>query len=366
MTFLNVAMLAGLAAVAIPVIIHLLNKQRATVVDWGAMRFLMESMTSRSRRILIEEIILMCLRCLAVALVVLAVARPFLPVSTSVPWVLVLPAALVAVMLFGMAGAMWSIPHMRWILLAAAVLLLTVAGLASLSEYYSQGKKWTLAGGERDVAIVIDGSASMMVPIDGKTNFERAVEEAKAVVDALKPADTVSIILAGAVPRPILPNPTTNRLDAAEVLRKATPTGGSMRVLESLVAANASLAEGSNPAKKIVLLTDGQAIGWDIRNDARWEFLAAGMKEFSIAPQILCRALPLPKSLRNAAVGDIKFSRKVIGPDRPVRIDVSVVNSGTPVAGKRRAPGRRCEQGPAGYRRDSPRRHRDRPLRSPV
>lgn len=72
MTFLNWAMLAGLAAVAIPILIHLLNRQKATLVDWGAMRFLLESLTSRSRRILIEEIILMVLRCLVVALLVMA------------------------------------------------------------------------------------------------------------------------------------------------------------------------------------------------------------------------------------------------------------------------------------------------------
>ena len=47
MTFLNWAMLAGMAVVAIPIIIHLLNRRRATVVDWGAMRFLLDSLTSR-------------------------------------------------------------------------------------------------------------------------------------------------------------------------------------------------------------------------------------------------------------------------------------------------------------------------------
>ncbi|MBE3123447.1 MAG: BatA domain-containing protein, partial [Planctomycetes bacterium] len=85
MIFRNLIMLAGLAAVAIPILIHLLNRQRATLVDWGAMRFLMESLTSRSRRILIEEIILMALRCLVVALLVLAMARPFLPSRTTIP-----------------------------------------------------------------------------------------------------------------------------------------------------------------------------------------------------------------------------------------------------------------------------------------
>ena len=37
---LNAAMLAGLAGVAMPVVIHLLNRRRDPVVDWGAMQFL--------------------------------------------------------------------------------------------------------------------------------------------------------------------------------------------------------------------------------------------------------------------------------------------------------------------------------------
>ena len=142
MMFLNWLMLIGLAAIAIPIIIHLLNRQRATIVDWGAMRFLMESLTSRKRRILIEEIILMCLRCLAVALLALALARPFLPAHTSIPWALVLPFFLVAVMLVGIAGAMWAERRTRWILLGVAALLIFIAGSASLAEYWLQGKKW--------------------------------------------------------------------------------------------------------------------------------------------------------------------------------------------------------------------------------
>jgi len=102
MTFLNWAMLAGLVAVAIPIIIHLLNRQRATIVDWGAMRFLLQSLTMRRRRIMLEEIILLALRCLVVALLVLAMARPFLPTRTTIPWATVLPALLVAAVLIGM------------------------------------------------------------------------------------------------------------------------------------------------------------------------------------------------------------------------------------------------------------------------
>jgi len=329
MTFLNWAMLAGLAAVAIPILIHLLNRQKATLVDWGAMRFLLESLTSRSRRILIEEIILMVLRCLVVALVVMAMARPFLPSRTTIPWALVLPTFIAAVILVGIAAAMWSHVRARWTLLGVAATLACVAIGASVAEHWMQDRQWSLSGGERDVAILIDSSTSMTVPVEGQTNFKRAIEEARAVIQSCRPADAVSILLAGPVARPVVANPTADRDDLDNALRTLVPTGGSMRVPDSLNAAAASLAEGHNPAKKIVLITDGQNVGWDARNEARWRFLASGLKALPSPAQIVCRTLTLPKAFRNAALSDVRFSRKVVGTDRSVRIDVTVTNTGT-------------------------------------
>src|SRR5438874_12993347 len=75
MSFFNVMMLTGLAAVAIPPLIHLLHRRRYDVVDWGAMQFLQVSETTR-RRLLIEEILLMLLRMGLIALLVLALAIP--------------------------------------------------------------------------------------------------------------------------------------------------------------------------------------------------------------------------------------------------------------------------------------------------
>src|SRR4029453_14716339 len=74
--FLNLAMLAGLGAVAVPVIIHLLNRRRYDIVDWGAMQFLQISETTR-RKFLLEELLLMLLRMGLIALLVLALAAPF-------------------------------------------------------------------------------------------------------------------------------------------------------------------------------------------------------------------------------------------------------------------------------------------------
>src|SRR3982751_219041 len=73
---LNLAMLAGLAVLAIPPIIHLLNRRRYDVVDWGAMQFLKVSEVTR-RRLMLEELLLMLLRIGLLGVLVFALAGPF-------------------------------------------------------------------------------------------------------------------------------------------------------------------------------------------------------------------------------------------------------------------------------------------------
>src|SRR3954467_14151831 len=68
-------MLIGLAALAVPVLIHLLNRRRYDVVDWGAMQFLQVGETTR-RRLLLEEILLMLLRMGLIALLGRALPVP--------------------------------------------------------------------------------------------------------------------------------------------------------------------------------------------------------------------------------------------------------------------------------------------------
>src|SRR5262249_33101948 len=74
--FLNALMLVGLAGVAIPVLIHLLNRRRFDTVDWGAMQFLQISQRTR-RRLLLDDWLLLLLRMALIAVLVLALAAPY-------------------------------------------------------------------------------------------------------------------------------------------------------------------------------------------------------------------------------------------------------------------------------------------------
>ena len=77
--FFNPWMLLGGLAVASPILIHLLNKRRFKIVNWAAMDFLFEAEKKNKRRVQIENMILLLLRCLAMLLFALMLARPFLP-----------------------------------------------------------------------------------------------------------------------------------------------------------------------------------------------------------------------------------------------------------------------------------------------
>ena len=75
--------IAGVAAAAAPILIHLFNKARYREIDWGAMDFLLEA-AQRSRSLLrFRDLWLLVLRSAAVVLFGLAVARPFLRLGAA-------------------------------------------------------------------------------------------------------------------------------------------------------------------------------------------------------------------------------------------------------------------------------------------
>ena len=73
------ALLGGLALVGVPVLIHLLNRRRYEVKPFAAMAFLQQAFAKRRRRLRLENLLLLVLRCLAVCLAALAMAQPFVP-----------------------------------------------------------------------------------------------------------------------------------------------------------------------------------------------------------------------------------------------------------------------------------------------
>ena len=76
MHFLHPGFLAGLAAIAVPIVIHLVFKMKARVVPFPSVRFLQQVDRQVARRQKIRELLILILRCLALALLALGLAGP--------------------------------------------------------------------------------------------------------------------------------------------------------------------------------------------------------------------------------------------------------------------------------------------------
>jgi hypothetical protein len=76
MTFLNPLALFGLAAAAIPILIHLLNIRKLKVVEFSSLRFLKELQKTRMRRLKLRQWLVLLFRTLLIAFLVLAFSRP--------------------------------------------------------------------------------------------------------------------------------------------------------------------------------------------------------------------------------------------------------------------------------------------------
>src|SRR4051794_25768519 len=130
--------LLGLAAVAVPIIIHLLFKTRYRIVDWGAMQFLRKSLEQTTRRIKFRELLLLLLRVALLALLAFALMRP------------------------------------------------------SSRRATGQG------GAPVDAVFIIDASGSMAVIEGGQTRLDAAKSAALRLLDSLPPQSTVRILRAAA------------------------------------------------------------------------------------------------------------------------------------------------------------------------
>jgi len=276
--FTNPALLAGTAAGAIPVVIHLLNRQRFRRVWWAAMHWLWASFKKAHRRLQIEQLILLLIRVLILVLLALALARPALQAG------------------MGLIGGRPSIYRI----------------------------------------VVLDNSYSMGHVVGGRPLFEKARELAIQLVNNLHDSDAVTVLLANTTAEELVHAEGNKRADVIRDLRTAPLSDSATHLPRAIAAACRLISEGrsKNVRKEIIVLTDQTRAAWltgdqpkkvDANDEA---VLRQVFQDVRSRPRIWIVRMDGGRSRENLAAERLEVDEKAVTADVETQFVASVRNFG--------------------------------------
>ena len=264
MAFLNPLLLFGLLAVSVPIIIHLLNRRKFQKVVWAAMRFIQTSVEKNQKRMRIEDMILLALRCLLLVLLALALARPALKNS----------------------GA----------------------------DFIGQSKVTAV--------LILDNSASMGMSDGTATRFEKAKQAAEQSLETMPSGSAMAVLLASDIANGVIPEPTFDLNLARKAIREAPLTDRASDLLPSVQRALDTLKQRTGIRKEIYLITDGQLAGWKQMTEIQ-KLLEVSQRD--VRSHIV---LVSEHEERNLAVTDLRNASGLVPVNQPVRFEARVSNLG--------------------------------------
>ena len=264
MSFLNPILLFGLAAVAVPILIHLLNRRKFKKVVWAAMRFLQTSVERNRKRMELEDLILLVLRGLLLALLALALARP--------------------------------------------------AVLSNAGNILGQSK---ITG-----VILLDNSQSMGMSDGTMTRFDKARQAAEQVLDSMPSGSATAVFLASDIVNAVIPEPTFDLNLARKTIREALLTDRGTDLFPALRQAIDLLQDRLGGRKEVYLITDGQSAGWRQFPEMQ-KLLERAKREVSL--QLI---LVGEHEERNLGVSELRLASGLTPVKQPLRFEVKVTNYG--------------------------------------
>lgn len=196
-------MLAGIgaAAVSIPIIIHLMSRFRRKPEAWGAMRFLIEAYQKQRKRLQLEKLLLLLVRCMVVLLAGLALAGPVLSGCTK------------------------------------------------------DGLSFTGSGG-RVVYLVIDDGLSSQTREAGSTRLDQHKQAALGVIDEMDANDRAVIVRMARPVKQVLDQPTSDTAQLKDAVEAIEPRFSRGELVESLSLVQQSIDSLGTDDAVIVLLSD--------------------------------------------------------------------------------------------------------------
>ncbi len=202
----NPALLAALGLVLLPILAHLTGARRLVRVPFPPVRFLAVAHRTLRRRWLLDDVVLMALRALAVAALVMVFCRPSLLRPVKV--------------------AHGSNPDL-------------------------------------DTVVVVDRSLSTQLELDGASVFSRIQAEGVDVLEGLAPGTRAALVMMDQAPEVVGRGLTTPRAELVARLRRLEPGHGSTDLGAALHLAAEVLATGGAASGQVIVLGDGTATRTD-------------------------------------------------------------------------------------------------------
>ncbi|MEX2607326.1 MAG: BatA domain-containing protein [Kiritimatiellia bacterium] len=266
MTFLNAMLLWGSLAIGVPILLELLNRTRVRHMKWAAMRFLEVCVQENRRRLRLEDLLLMLVRCLVLLLLALALARP----------------------LFSRSSTAKGLNHA-----VTAIILIDVSYGMQMS----------------------DGS--------GRTRLDQARETAETIVDSLPRGSAAALYLFAERAMPLIPIPTGDLALIRRTLRDfsaSDPASGPLAVpLQQVID---RLSSEGDVQGEVYVVTDGQSHVF--RGMVPLSELAASVRE-SFPLSLLVLNAPIEANL---GVSRLEPDTALPAADEPARFFVEVTNYG--------------------------------------
>jgi len=268
MSFLNPLLALGAAAFLVPLIIHILNRSRFRTIDWGAMHLLDSVIKVNHKRLRIEQLILLLVRCAIPILLALCLARPVL------------------------TGAS------------------TMEGDAPVS-----------------LVILLDNSYSMDAVSESGSHFEQAVAAAIEIISATGRGSEIAVIQTGGKPTPLFDQPVFDQEAVIRKLKQLQGGFGTSDFAAAIDAAAATLTGMSHAGRELIVISDFQSADWETLN-AQQANAFESINALEVKPEITL--LPIGDPVNgNVAVESLEFPQRAIGVDQPVTVRANLRNYGT-------------------------------------
>lgn len=322
MAFLNFSLLAGGLLMALPILLHLVMRQRPKQLVFPALRFIQQRREANRRQMQLRHWILLTLRCGAILLAALALARPSVASGFVGSWIAI--ALLSVALLVALVVAIVSLvtKRSRTVQIGSGAVALILLGLVLWMLTRIWGGGGTGIGDQEAplaAVVVVDTSPRMQYRHENRTRLEQAQEMGSWLLEQFPAGSEVAICDS----KPGGGAFAVDRAAAAKSLERLRVTG-SPRPLIDVIAHGIELAKKhQRPRKEVYVFSDLTQSAWQTGEAAQLKKLLAENEQILL--YIIDVGVNKP---RNAALGKVLLSSEVIPAKAQVTLESTVAATG--------------------------------------